>query len=90
MSTGAVRKATAEIVDADDFSEFCKGHSREAVGRIDRLDFVKDFVFPPSHAELLPVRESKKERAAYEEQMSEVSHSDINEDEYDEDFATSP
>ncbi len=83
-------KLQREIVDADDFSEFCKGHSREAVGRIDRLDFVKDFVFPPSHAELLPVRESKKERAAYEEQMSEVSHSDINEDEYDEDFATSP
>jgi len=86
-------KLQREIVDADDFSEFCKGHSREVVGRrlnIDRLDFVKDFVFPPSHAELLPVRESKKERAAYEEQMSEVSRSDINEDEYDEDFATSP
>jgi hypothetical protein len=89
VQTGKLQR---EIIDADDFSEFCKGHSREVVGRrlnIDRLNFVKDFVFPPSHAELLPVRESKKERAAYEEQMGRASHSDIDEEQYDEDFAIS-
>jgi hypothetical protein len=90
VQTGKLQR---EIIEADDFSEFCKGHSREVVGRrlnIDRLNFVKDFVFPPSHAELLPVRESKKERAAYEEQMGRSSQSDINDDErYDESLATS-
>ena len=83
-------KLQREIIDADDFSEFCKGHSREVVGRrlnLDRLNFVKDFVFPSSHVELLAVRESKKERAAYEEQMDRDPHSDIDEDEYDEDLA---
>jgi hypothetical protein len=81
-----------EIIDADDFSEFCKGHSKEVVGRrlnIDRLNFVKDFVFSPSHAELLPVRESKKERAAYEEQMARLSQSDIDDECFDEGLATS-
>src|SRR5580704_15251949 len=81
-----------EIIDADDFSEFCKGHSREAVGRrlnIDRLNFVKEFVFPPSHAELLPVRESKKERAAYEEQMGTSPHSDFDDEPYDDGLGTS-
>lgn len=29
------------------------------------------FAFPPSHAELLPVRESKKERIAYQSQLEE-------------------
>jgi hypothetical protein len=91
VQTGKLQR---EIIDADDFSEFCKGHSREVVGRrlnTDRLNFVKDFVFPPSHAELLPVRESKKERAAYEEQMSRPSQSDSDNDDelYDEGLATS-
>lgn len=31
------------------------------------------FAFPPSHAELLPVRDSKKERLAYEAQVTEHS-----------------
>lgn len=85
-------KLEREIIEADDFAEFCKRHSREIVGRrlnIDRLNFVKDFVFPPSHAELLPVRESKKERAAYEEQMGTGPHSDTDEEQYDEGLATS-
>jgi hypothetical protein len=79
-----------QIIEADDFSEFCKAHSGEIVGRrlnLDRLNFVKDFVFPPSHAELLPVRESKKERAAYEERSGRSPRSDID-DEPDDDFAT--
>ncbi len=85
-------KLQREIIEADDFSEFCKAHSREVVGHrlnIDRLNFVKDFVFPPSHAELLPVRESKKERSAYKEQMGRLPQSDIDDEQYDEGLATS-
>jgi hypothetical protein len=85
-----VGKLQREIIEADDFAEFCKAHSREVVGRrlnIDRLNFVKDFVFPSSHAELLAVRESKKERAAYKEQVGRSPHSDIDEEDYDEDLA---
>ena len=87
VQTGNLQR---QIIEADDFSEFCKAHSREIVGRrlnLDRLNFVKDFVFPPSHAELLPVRESKKERAAYGEQMRRASQA-VTSDEYDEDLAT--
>jgi hypothetical protein len=61
-----------QLIDADDFCEFCKQHRREIVGNrlnIDRLNFVQTFVFPPSHAELLPVRNAKKEEAAYDKQM---------------------
>ena len=53
-------KLTKHIIDPDDFSEFCKRHRKEVVGRrlnADRLDFVHNFVFPPSHVELLPARE---------------------------------
>lgn len=92
VQTGKLQR---EIIDADDFAAFCKQHGKEIVGRrlnIDRLNFVKDFVFPASHAELLPVRESKKERAAYEEQMRkspESNISDTDDEPYDEDLATS-
>jgi hypothetical protein len=61
-----------KIIDAEDFCDFCKRHRREIVGHrlnADRLSFVQTFVFPPSHMELLPVREAKKEQAAYDEQM---------------------
>ena len=88
VQTGKLKR---EIIDADDFSEFCKTHSREIVGRrlnIDRLNFVRDFVFPPSHAVLLPVRESKKERAAYQEQRGTAMQTDSDEQD-DEGLATS-
>ena len=65
-------RLTREIIDAEDFCDFCKKYRSEIVGRRlnpERLSFVQMFVFPPSHMELLPVRESKKERAAYDEQM---------------------
>lgn len=61
-----------EVIDAEDFCQFCKQHRREVVGRrlnSHRLNFVQTFVFPPSHMELLPVREAKKEQAAYEAQI---------------------
>jgi len=84
-------KLQREIIDADDFSEFCEAHSREVVGRrlnVERLNFVKDFVFPSSHAELLAVRDSKKERAAYDQQMSNPPHSDIDDEQYNDGLAT--
>ncbi|MCU1305011.1 MAG: hypothetical protein JWQ87_5295 [Candidatus Sulfotelmatobacter sp.] len=65
VETGKLKK---EIIDADDFAEFCKNYRHAIVGNrlnTDRLEFVRNFVFPPSHTELLSVRESKKERSAY-------------------------
>jgi hypothetical protein len=79
IDRGLLRSRTVEtsglqrqIIDAEDFCDFCKRHRREIVGHrlnADRLSFVQTFVFPPSHMELLPVREAKKEQAAYDEQM---------------------
>jgi hypothetical protein len=60
-----------QLIDAKDFCNFCKQHRRQVVGNrlnIDRLNFVQTFVFPPSHAELLPVRSAKREQYAYEKQ----------------------
>jgi hypothetical protein len=56
----------AQIIDADDFCEFVKQHGRKVVGRrltYDALWFVQNYVFPPSHAELLSVRGKYKKRA---------------------------
>ena len=62
------------VIQAEDFCTFCKEHTKDVVGNRltkERLDFVYHFAFPPSHAELLPVRESKKERTAYETHLKE-------------------
>jgi len=70
MGTGGLRR---EIIDAEDFCQFCKQHRSEVVGRrlnSERLNFVQTFVFPPSHMELLAVREAKKEQAAYDAQIT--------------------
>jgi hypothetical protein len=75
VQTGRLKK---EIIDAADFCVFCKYHRAEIVGRrlnSDRLNFVQTFVFPPSHMELLPVREAKKEQAEYEAQMKKENSS---------------
>lgn len=72
-----------QLIDAKDFCDFCKQHHRDIVGNrlnIDRLNFVQTFVFPPNHAELLPVRSAKKEQDAYEEQMKK----DTGREEFDE------
>jgi hypothetical protein len=61
------------IIEAEDFCEFCRKHTRDAVGHRlsqERLDFIYQFAFPPSHAALLPVRESLKERGAYDAQLN--------------------
>lgn len=60
------------IIDAEEFCEFSKKHTKDVVGHRltkERLEFVYHFAFPPSHAELLPVRESKKERRAFAVQL---------------------
>jgi hypothetical protein len=47
------------VIYPDDFCEFVKQHGRSVVGRrltYDTLWFVQNYVFPPSHAELLSVR----------------------------------
>jgi hypothetical protein len=60
----------AQIIDADDFCEFVKQHGRNVVGRrlkYDALWFVQNYVFPPSHAELLSVRGTYKRQDASDE-----------------------
>jgi hypothetical protein len=66
VEAGRIQRA---IIEAEEFCRFCKEHRREVIGyrlNRERLDFIQQFVFPPSHAELLAVRESKKEQAAYD------------------------
>jgi len=73
VQTGRLKK---EIIDAADFCEFCKRHRTEIVGRrlnADRLSFVQTFVFPPSHMELLPVREAKKEQVEFVNRVTNES-----------------
>jgi hypothetical protein len=65
-------KMPRTVITADDFSVFCKKYRETVIGnRLNsaRMEFIRTFVFPPSHAELLPVREAKKERAAYDAQV---------------------
>jgi hypothetical protein len=74
VETGGLRK---RIIDADDFAQFCKKHRTEIIGRrlsADRLEFVRTFVFPPSHTELLQVRErGYKRRNSRDEPEGESS-----------------
>ena len=60
----------AHIIYADDFCEFVKQHGRDVVGRrltYDALWFVRNYVFPPSHADLLSVRGTYKKHDASDE-----------------------
>jgi hypothetical protein len=57
----------ANIIHADDFCQFVKQHGRAVVSRrltYEALWFVQNYVFPPSHAELLSVRGTYKRQAA--------------------------
>jgi hypothetical protein len=67
----------AKIIYADDFCQFVKEHGHAAVSRrltYDALWFVQNYVFPPSHADLLSVRgKYKKQDAREEEQPSEAA-----------------
>jgi hypothetical protein len=80
-----------QIINAEDFCDFCKRHRREILGHrlnADRLSFVQTFVFPPSHTGLLPVREAKKEQAAYDEQVKKDVDRETSADQDDELGAT--
>ena len=70
----------AKIIYADDFCQFVKEHGHAAVSRrltYDALWFVQNYVFPPSHADLLSVRGTyKKQDPGEEEQPSEEAHAD--------------
>jgi hypothetical protein len=60
----------AKIIHADDFCQFVKEHGRAVVGRrltYDALWFVQNYVFPPSHAELLSLRGTYKKHEASDE-----------------------
>jgi hypothetical protein len=62
------------LIAAEDFCVYCRLHTKDVVGNRltkERLEFVYHFAFPRSHAELLPVRDSKKERGCYEAQIKE-------------------
>jgi hypothetical protein len=75
-----------ELIDAEHFCEFCKQHHREIVGNrlnAERLNFVQTFVFPRSHADLLPVRNAKKEQAAYQEQLRNKAGHEVGEEDED-------
>ena len=60
----------AKIIFADDFCQFVKEHGRAVVSRrltYEALWFVQNYVFPPSHAELLSVRGTYKRHDAGDE-----------------------
>jgi hypothetical protein len=70
----------AEIIHADDFCQFVKDHGHAAVSRrlaYDAIWFVQNYVFPPSHTDLLSVRgtytkhPAKEEAAAKDDEESE-------------------
>jgi hypothetical protein len=68
------RQGKRVVIEAEDFCEFCRQHTKDVVGNRltrERLDFVYHFAFPPSHAGLLPVRSALKEERAYEIQTRE-------------------
>ena len=59
-----------KIIYADDFCQFVKEHGHAAVSRrltYDALWFVQNYVFPPSHADLLSVRGTYKKHGSGDE-----------------------
>jgi len=77
VETTGVKK---RIIDPDDFSEFVKQYGRAVVGRrlnSDGLWFVQNFVFPPKHAHLLPLRKSKDMSVGNVEEHEDEADSSI-------------
>ena len=67
----------AKIIYADDFCQFVKEHGHAAVSRrltYDALWFVQNYVFPPSHADLLSVRGTYNKRVEHDD-VGEVKES---------------
>jgi len=53
------QSVTLQIIGADDFCAFVKDYGRQVIGNrlsYEGLAFVRDYVFPRSHADLLSVR----------------------------------
>jgi hypothetical protein len=74
----------AKIIHADDFCQFVKEHGRTVVGRrltYDALWFVQNYVFPPSHADLLSVRGTYNKRDG----RDNVGQTKASESDYDDD-----
>jgi hypothetical protein len=60
----------SKIIHSDDFCQYVREHGRAAVGRrltSDALWFIQDYVFPPSHADLLSVRGTYTKHSVKEE-----------------------
>jgi hypothetical protein len=77
----------ANMIHADDFCQFVKEHGRDVVSRrltYDALWFVQNYVFPPSHSELLSVRGTyKKHDAGDDSQTNSESQSACGSEEED-------
>lgn len=74
VETTGVKK---RIIDPDDFSTFVKERGPSVVGRRLRpegLSFAQNFVFPPKHAHLLPLRKSQ-DRDGPEKDIEELDES---------------
>jgi hypothetical protein len=70
------------IIDPDGFCEFVKRHGRDVVGRrltYDGLLFVRNYVLPPKHAEMLSVRGPYKKQVQNASDSEEVDPSDRDE-----------
>ena len=67
-------KVPRYMISQESLRRFCQKH-RELIdaSRVDpeRLKFIFEYIFPRSHQDLLSVRESKKEREAFREQVGE-------------------
>ncbi len=76
--TLATAGTKANIIHADDFCQFVKEHGRAVASRrltYEALWFVQNYVFPPSHAELLSVRGTYKRHDAGETDPNTESQS---------------
>lgn len=68
-----------QIIDADDFCSFIKNYARQVIGNrlsYEGLAFVRDYVFPRSHADLLSVRGPYKKRPRQEATTPLISDPD--------------
>lgn len=69
VETAGLRR---QIIDPDVFCDFFKQYGRQVVGRrlsYEGLWFVRNYVFPSNHAELLSLRGSYKKRGTDEDQV---------------------
>jgi hypothetical protein len=80
-----VQSVTRKIIDAEDFCLFVKNHGRAVIGNrlsYEGLAFVRDYVFPRPHADLLSVRGpyEKAEEASRKPTLTEMNGTDTSQD----------